>query len=244
MPAATKKSSTVMKLVQAAALAAALVPLGSVAMEGATLTCGFSGAPEGSCEAGAGFDTQEYNFGDYKLIVQFFGMDEAFTLAITDTPISQDAFDLRNAVEGNYDCVSLVAPTLTDLGVATSASYHRKDRFGTVTRFNTVVFRHGDRAIPKRPGQHTRAPGSRANGFAIRSTCASQPSKRFRITSSVSTLLASSTPQSEAEIPRFRIRLLQRRRGRAPQSQSLPASCCWEQAWLPFSIVSAARIGL
>ena len=60
-PRRRKRSSTAAKLIQAAALAAVLVPLGSIAMEGASITCGYSGASNPSGCAGDG-TTRTFDF--------------------------------------------------------------------------------------------------------------------------------------------------------------------------------------
>ncbi len=114
--ARSSNSSVARKLIQAAALAAALVPLGSVPTDAASITCGFgtgSGAPE--CGVSSGYTT--FDFGDYKVGLQFFGATDPFDMTITDTPITQTAFDaLVSPTLGSYDCVTLVAPTGSDPG--------------------------------------------------------------------------------------------------------------------------------
>ena len=108
-------------MVQAALLAIVLIPLGSVAMEAAPLSCGFYGAYNGACNEnpyGTNEGTsQTFDFGTgYRLVMDFFGVTQAFTMTVTDTMITQEAFDLRNGLEQEYDCVSMVAPTTGDSG--------------------------------------------------------------------------------------------------------------------------------
>lgn len=123
---ANKKSSTVTKLVQAAALAAVLVPLGSVTMEGASITCGYSGneiATTGCSGTGGGFGEGSglrlFDFSfvdsslDFKVILEFFGMTDDFTMTVTETAITEAAFDARVDPElGDYDCVTINDPSL------------------------------------------------------------------------------------------------------------------------------------
>ena len=107
------------KLIQAAALAAALVPLGSVPTEAAPITCvvAGSGLPLPGCGSDSGFTT--FDFGDYKVGLQFFFSVGVlpFEMTVTDTPITQAAFDaLVPSSLGSYDCVTLVQPTVNDPG--------------------------------------------------------------------------------------------------------------------------------
>jgi hypothetical protein len=111
------------KLIQAAALVAALVPLGSIAMEGASISCGFSGAGNMSSSGCAGGgSTQIFNFDqtasaadDYKVILTFLGMDNPFNMTVTDHTLSHTAFLAREGLAaGTYDCVNMVSPTLGD----------------------------------------------------------------------------------------------------------------------------------
>jgi hypothetical protein len=110
------------KLIQAAALAAALVPLGSIAMEGASISCGFSGASNNSfsgCTGGGSTQTFDFNqtpsaADDYKVILTFFGMDQAFNMTVTDHTLSHAAFLAREGLAGSYDCVNVVDPTSGD----------------------------------------------------------------------------------------------------------------------------------
>jgi hypothetical protein len=71
-------SSTSRKLIQAAALAAALVPLGSVAMEADSITCRFNNTGSGyyGNVGGSGCfssteDSSIYDFGDYSFELGF-----------------------------------------------------------------------------------------------------------------------------------------------------------------------------
>jgi hypothetical protein len=111
-------ASNAKKLIQAAALAAALVPLGSISAEGASITCNLNGS--GTSDAECSFADIEgpfagmtlYDFGDYKVGLSFSNVTASeLDVTITDTPITQTDFDSR--VEGDlggYNCVTLVAP--------------------------------------------------------------------------------------------------------------------------------------
>jgi hypothetical protein len=110
--------STAKKLIQAAALAAALVPLGTVAADASTLsaTCTPS---SGGCAEG----TLIFDFGPYKVGLDFFGVTDDFQLTVDDSvpvegsPPTQEEFDaLVDPSLGSYECVALVAPTSEDSG--------------------------------------------------------------------------------------------------------------------------------
>ena len=96
------KSPTSVKLMQAAALAAMLVPLGTVAVETTAITCGFYGASNSCSGTGA---TRNFVFDDYKYILSFTGLTAPTTITIEDVLLSQAAFSLRESVPGDYDCV-------------------------------------------------------------------------------------------------------------------------------------------
>ena len=98
------RSSTAVKLAQAAALAAMLVPLGTVAVETSEITCGFYGA---SNTCGGTGSTRNFDFGDYKYILSFLGLTEAIEITIEDVLIGQGAFSEREALSGDYHCVFL-----------------------------------------------------------------------------------------------------------------------------------------
>ena len=119
-PRKRKRSSTASKLIQAAALAAVLVPLGSIAMEGASITCGFSGASNPSGCAGDS-STRTFDFDqtasaedNYKVVMEFFGMTNPFQMTVTDHHLGHGDFADREGLPGSYDCVNLVDPTLFD----------------------------------------------------------------------------------------------------------------------------------
>jgi hypothetical protein len=121
-----KRSSTAAKLIQATALAAVLVPLGSVMMEGASITCGFSGgSSSGGCTQTG--NQQVYNFDqtasaedDYKIVLEFFGMSNPFQMTVEDHHLSHEDFAARNGLDetygGSYDCVDMVSPLLSTDG--------------------------------------------------------------------------------------------------------------------------------
>ena len=98
--------STAKKLIRAAALAAALVPLGSVTADASTMTATCDSS-SGGCAAG----TLIYDFGDYKVGVDFFGVNTSFDLNVTDTPIGNGQFsEMLGGSLSDYQCVTLVAP--------------------------------------------------------------------------------------------------------------------------------------
>lgn len=114
-----RKTSSTAKLLQAAALAAVLVPLGSVALEAGPITCGFSGYA--SIEANKGGegctnafgDTNRFNWGDYFFELQFEGMNPLanFDVTITDVPMTQGDFGTRSTAFPGYECITLVDPS-------------------------------------------------------------------------------------------------------------------------------------
>jgi hypothetical protein len=114
-------SSHAKKLIQAAALAAALVPLSSVSAEGASITCEIGVAePGGSgCGTSSGYTTFDFTFEglDFKVGLQFFGAAAPFDMTVEENEIDQATFDLRVDPElGSYDCVTIVEPTDSDSG--------------------------------------------------------------------------------------------------------------------------------
>ena len=111
-----KRSSTAAKLVQAAALAAVLVPLGSVAVESAEITCGFTSGGinyggEG-CNGGdllADPDRSRFDFGDYYLELLFtmpFGAE--FTVTVITT---EDTAFVQGKAGGfpGYTCIGITS---------------------------------------------------------------------------------------------------------------------------------------
>ena len=117
-------ASNAKKLIQAAALAAALVPLSSISSEGASITCNLngSGASDEECSfadiEGPFAGMTLYDFGDYKVALSFSNVTAPeLDVTITDTPITQEDFDSRvDGDLGSYNCVTLVAPSDGDDG--------------------------------------------------------------------------------------------------------------------------------
>jgi hypothetical protein len=119
------KSATLKRLLQAVALAAVVIPLGSVAVETASVTCRFNNTGEGSyggsyCNAQQGEDffsatedTSRFDFGDYYLELQFLldptGAD--FTVEVETTAMTNEVeggFDERaGEFDEEYDCIAL-----------------------------------------------------------------------------------------------------------------------------------------
>jgi PEP-CTERM motif len=121
----SRRSSTALKLIQAAALAAMLIPLGSVSVE--TTACGFGGYYyfESSC-TGSTENHQLFHFDDditFDLTLE--GVFGSFFIDINSNPMTQGQFDARTdppiilevgaAAPGfpfsDYLCVNLVDPT-------------------------------------------------------------------------------------------------------------------------------------
>ena len=92
-PAATtpanprKRSSTKVRLVQAAALAAVLVPLGTVAVESSSITCSFNGGSGNFC-AGSGANQRVFDFrplgSGYKVVLEFDNVHGQFEITMQD----------------------------------------------------------------------------------------------------------------------------------------------------------------
>ena len=119
------KSSTARTLIQAAALAAALVPLGSVAVETASVTCGFGSGSYGGtyCNGGdmnATPETSRFDFFDYYLELTFTGMSGFFEVTVNTSPVLT-----LQPLEGpaqfpGYECIALSAAGCVDFQVTTS----------------------------------------------------------------------------------------------------------------------------
>ena len=106
------KSSTSIKLIQAAALAAALVPLGSVAMEASSIQCGF-GSYYGSTSGGCSSSTSTsgtFDFGDYLFRLDFDLISSAgFLVQVTTTTnLTLDHGEGGGLFPG-YQCIALSA---------------------------------------------------------------------------------------------------------------------------------------
>ena len=116
-PGRPSNSSIARKLVRAAALAAALVPLGSVPAEAASITCGFGSGDFGgeACssqlggEFGTSPTTSRYDFEDYYLELNFVLVSgAAFDVTVTNTDMTQEAFLEERAGDfTNYTCIEL-----------------------------------------------------------------------------------------------------------------------------------------
>jgi len=108
------KSSSAKKLIQAAALAAALVPLGSVAIEASSVTCGFGSyygtGGSGGCTASSPTSGQfSFDGGAYSFILDFvLGLDPNFFVTVNTTT----NLTLNHPFEGpdpfaGYTCIAL-----------------------------------------------------------------------------------------------------------------------------------------
>ena len=121
-PVATTQSPswTTKKLIQAAALAAMLVPLGSVAVETASITCGFGGYynynPEGGCSASdLSGDNNTFTWYDSSVIIyhfelEFFNRTGDFLVTVTDNAMfaeGEGGFEDRDESFEDYECIAL-----------------------------------------------------------------------------------------------------------------------------------------
>ncbi len=116
--ATRSSSSTSRKLIQAAALAAVLVPLGSVAVETATITCGFSYDNEGSyggsgCNGGDSSATpnrSRFDFGEYWLELLFTIVDPGAEFEVTVITTEDSGF-VQGKAGGfpGYTCIGITA---------------------------------------------------------------------------------------------------------------------------------------
>jgi PEP-CTERM motif len=98
-PQARATGSTARKLVHAAALAAVLVPLGSIAVEASSITCtypGGSGSVTCSTSGGEGFGTNKavYDFGPYFVNLSFSTKSDfgPFDITVSDFATNQDSY--------------------------------------------------------------------------------------------------------------------------------------------------------
>ncbi len=111
----TKRYSTAAKLIQAAALAAVLVPLGSVAVETAEITCGFSydgsgsyGGPGcGGGDSSADPNRSAFDFGEYYLELLFTIVPGAeFEVTVITTEDSEFVQGKAGGFPG-YTCIGI-----------------------------------------------------------------------------------------------------------------------------------------
>lgn len=156
------KSSSCRKLIQAAAFAAFLVPLGSVAVETASISCGF-GTYYGNIEGSGCFSSSPtsniFDWGPYSVTLTFQNIIGNFAITIDDVPITETAFDARVAIPGGalYDCVTLVAGdggcrdfVITSSGSGTWATYTTKFQWDFDTN---LLFPNGFDPPGSVPGQ-------------------------------------------------------------------------------------------
>lgn len=84
-PGPRSSRSKFWRLLQAAGLSAILMPLGTVALESATIICGFGGYDGATSGCGeSGYYSNAFDFGDYKLILDFDIINGPFAIAVTD----------------------------------------------------------------------------------------------------------------------------------------------------------------
>jgi hypothetical protein len=108
--ASSKRSSTATKLIQAAALAAVLVPLGSVAVETSTINC--SSSYSGCIGTFSPTNTSnDYDFGGFDYILTMLNVNGTFDVDINAVLGTQAFFATRMANFPGYQCVDLLSPT-------------------------------------------------------------------------------------------------------------------------------------
>ena len=115
--APSRPSNTVGKLARAAALAALLVPLGSIAAEAASIDCSFApGSGSVSCSpGGTAFGTSAlYSFnggastpGGYQFELFFDQVNGEFNVQVTDQPLTQTAAALLLGTFPNHICIPI-----------------------------------------------------------------------------------------------------------------------------------------
>lgn len=123
-----KQAATAAKLIKAAALAAALVPLGSVAMEADSITCGFGAyyndVGSGGCTNTTG-SSATFDFGDYVFELDFiFGLgdNQNFYVTVNTTTNLELSGTGEEEPFAGYECIALSATDgCVDFQVATSA---------------------------------------------------------------------------------------------------------------------------
>lgn len=109
---ALKRSSTTAKLIQAAALAAVLVPLGSVAVETSTINCtsSYSGCPGTFSPTNT---SNDYDFGGFDYILTMQNVTGTFDVSINAVRGTQGFFAPRMVNFPGYQCVDLMDPSTT-----------------------------------------------------------------------------------------------------------------------------------
>src|SRR5579864_6581692 len=105
------KSSTAAKLIQAAALAAVLVPLGSVPAQATPVSCSFAGgsaAPVCPTTSG-GFSEFDFAGAPYTFFLKFTDLRGPLDVTVDDVAVTQADFDARAAAGGlpGYTCIEL-----------------------------------------------------------------------------------------------------------------------------------------
>ena len=116
--ASSKRSSTATKLIQAAALAAVLVPLGSVAVETSTINC--SSSYSGCVGTFSPTNTSnDYDFGGFNYILTLQNVTGTFDVDITADLGGQAFFAPRMGAFPGYQCVDLLASigSCVDFGI-------------------------------------------------------------------------------------------------------------------------------
>jgi hypothetical protein len=106
----SRQSSTAAKLIQAAALAAVLVPLGSIAVETSTINCSYSYS--GCIGTFSPTNTSnDYDFGGFSYILTLLNVTGTFEVDISAQLGSQSTFASRLVNFPGYQCVDLLDPS-------------------------------------------------------------------------------------------------------------------------------------
>ena len=99
---------------QALALAAFLIPLGSVAVQTAPLQCGFGAyygynayIGEGQGCAASSPTSNRYEWGDYYVLLTLDDPDGDFFITITDNQMTDAQFETRDGMFEDYQCIAL-----------------------------------------------------------------------------------------------------------------------------------------
>ncbi len=126
IPATNKqaKSKTARTLIQAAALAAVLVPLGTVALEAEPITCGFGfgeyGDGSGTGCLAEGPYGSTFNFGDYFFELEFSFVDNVQDFEVTVNNITFS--ELSGESFPGYECIALTDAGCVDFEVSTTGA--------------------------------------------------------------------------------------------------------------------------
>jgi PEP-CTERM motif len=111
--------SHAVRLLRAAALAAILLPLGTVALEATPITCGFGSNP-GCGAPGPGGSDNVFNFGAYSLSLAFATVSGSFDVTVNDVPTTQGALTATGRFDRlpGYQCVPIDGSHCVDFAIS------------------------------------------------------------------------------------------------------------------------------